>query len=71
MDIGGDGNMTSKSLHMRQTGLYPLKEKENYVGRGNPPYRVSWKGDTLAQKSRESHPPQSCKMKRHIGSEEP
>eukprot|EP00983_Pelagomonas_calceolata_P067773 1149616-Pelagomonas_calceolata.AAC.2 len=32
------------------------KEKKNYVGRGNSPYIKSGKGDTLAQKSRESPP---------------
>eukprot|EP00983_Pelagomonas_calceolata_P011856 380684-Pelagomonas_calceolata.AAC.1 len=39
------------------------KEKKNYVGRGNSPYINQKKGDTLAQKSRESPPPQSYKKK--------
>eukprot|EP00983_Pelagomonas_calceolata_P061174 1146715-Pelagomonas_calceolata.AAC.1 len=38
-----------------------MKEKKNYVGRGNSPYINQGKGDTLAQKSRESPPPQSYK----------
>eukprot|EP00983_Pelagomonas_calceolata_P033195 1039490-Pelagomonas_calceolata.AAC.1 len=41
------------------------KEKENYVlrlvGRGNSPCINQGEGDTLAQKTRESPPPRSCK----------
>eukprot|EP00983_Pelagomonas_calceolata_P132321 1161858-Pelagomonas_calceolata.AAC.5 len=43
----------STTVH-RATGR---KEKKSYVGRGNSPYINSGKGDTLAQKSRESPRP--------------
>eukprot|EP00983_Pelagomonas_calceolata_P017698 556432-Pelagomonas_calceolata.AAC.2 len=38
------------------------KKKKNYKGGGNPLYINSGKGDTLAQKSRESPPTQSYKI---------
>eukprot|EP00983_Pelagomonas_calceolata_P046297 1140095-Pelagomonas_calceolata.AAC.4 len=41
--------------------------KEIYVGRGNSPYINQGKGDTLAQKSRESPSPRSYKKKTLMG----
>eukprot|EP00983_Pelagomonas_calceolata_P067944 1149689-Pelagomonas_calceolata.AAC.1 len=44
----------------------PRQEKKNYVGRSleeTLPTSIRKKGDTLAQKSRESPPPQSTKLK--------
>eukprot|EP00983_Pelagomonas_calceolata_P042040 1138316-Pelagomonas_calceolata.AAC.1 len=45
----------------------PLKEKEDFGGRGNSPNINSEKGDTLAQKGRDSPPPQSYKTGRASG----
>eukprot|EP00983_Pelagomonas_calceolata_P038534 1136819-Pelagomonas_calceolata.AAC.3 len=47
--------------------LHREKEKKKYIGRRVSPYISSGKGDTLAQKSRESPSPRSCKKKALMG----
>eukprot|EP00983_Pelagomonas_calceolata_P036922 1134947-Pelagomonas_calceolata.AAC.1 len=42
------------------------ERKKNYVGRGNSPYTNKGKGDTLAQRSRESSPPRKEKTTNHV-----
>eukprot|EP00983_Pelagomonas_calceolata_P084146 1156303-Pelagomonas_calceolata.AAC.4 len=49
--------LRSMKFTFRHWSALPRKEKKNYVGRGNSPYINLGKGDTLAQKSRESPPP--------------
>eukprot|EP00200_Dunaliella_tertiolecta_P009917 CAMPEP_0202377898 /NCGR_PEP_ID=MMETSP1127-20130417/14429_1 /ASSEMBLY_ACC=CAM_ASM_000462 /TAXON_ID=3047 /ORGANISM="Dunaliella tertiolecta, Strain CCMP1320" /LENGTH=49 /DNA_ID=CAMNT_0048976053 /DNA_START=596 /DNA_END=745 /DNA_ORIENTATION=- len=47
--------------YLKHGGMHPLLEdkKRKYVGRRNSPASTKEKGDTLAQKSRKSLPPQS------------
>eukprot|EP00983_Pelagomonas_calceolata_P078124 1154161-Pelagomonas_calceolata.AAC.4 len=52
---------------MRKEKWQEKKEKKNYVGRETLPTSIKEKeplGDTLAQKSRESPPPQVLRRKR-------
>eukprot|EP00983_Pelagomonas_calceolata_P085380 1156540-Pelagomonas_calceolata.AAC.2 len=50
-----------KNTNQPLRGSKGIKKKKNYVGREKSPYINEVKGDTLAQSSRESPPPQSYK----------
>eukprot|EP00983_Pelagomonas_calceolata_P004595 149500-Pelagomonas_calceolata.AAC.1 len=63
--MGGAGRQgTGWELLFRGRVAYLVKkDKNNHLGGGSTPYINQGKGDTLAQKSHESSPPQSCKIK--------